>query len=116
MHAQQVLHDLPPDDTARGALFAHAFGRDLTEADEWLQRYRATRAELDLHQAWDLYYHVFRRMTRQLQHLRQLDLGHVAPALLRRGRDLQLAVPGTYKAHAEVTRIARLVLSIHLYR
>jgi FKBP12-rapamycin complex-associated protein len=44
-------------------------------------------------QAWDLYYHVFRRISRQLPQLTQLELQYVSPKLLM-CRDLELAVPG----------------------
>lgn len=37
----------------------------------------------DLHQAWDLYYHVFKRINKQLPSLVQLELQYVAPALIR---------------------------------
>lgn len=35
-----------------------AFGRDLQEAQEWCKKYKTSNVENDLHQAWDLYYHV----------------------------------------------------------
>ncbi|CAN0532936.1 unnamed protein product, partial [Laminaria digitata] len=47
-------------------------------------------------QAWDIYYHVFRKISRQLTTLKHIELRHVAPAL-RHAKDLQLAVPGTYR-------------------
>ncbi|KAG5884748.1 hypothetical protein JTB14_029229 [Gonioctena quinquepunctata] len=49
--------------------FIQAFGRDLSEAHEWLKRFRISGNIRDLNQAWDLYYH-----------------------------DLELAVPGSYVA------------------
>lgn len=39
--------------------------------------------EAELHQAWDLYYHVFKRINKQLPSLTTLDLQYVAPALVR---------------------------------
>lgn len=47
-------------------------------------------------QAWDIYYHVFRKISRQLTTLKYIELRHVAPALPN-ARGLQLAVPGTYR-------------------
>ena len=51
--------------------------------------------EGDLNHAWDLYYHVFRRINKQLPQLTNLELQHVSPALLE-AQHLELAVPGTY--------------------
>jgi len=39
--------------------------------------------EAELHQAWDLYYHVFKRINKQLPSLTTLELQYVAPALVR---------------------------------
>jgi FKBP12-rapamycin complex-associated protein len=99
--------------TSRGAAttlkeiaFQQAFGRDLSEAHEWLQRYKWSKSKSDLNQAWDLYYHVFRRISRQLEakNLTELELQHVAPQLLN-ARNLALAVPGTYMVGRPVVRI-----------
>ena len=43
-----------------------AYGRDLAEANEWCKKYMATSNVKDLTQAWELYYHVFRRISKQL--------------------------------------------------
>ncbi len=42
-----------------------------------------SRREAELHQAWDLYYHVFKRINKQLPSLTVLELQYVAPALVR---------------------------------
>ncbi len=60
-----------------------AYGRELQEAYEWCQRYKASRRDAELHQAWDLYYHVFKRINKQLPSLTVLELQYVAPALVR---------------------------------
>ena len=62
---------------------AQAYGRELQEAYEWCQRYKASRRDAELHQAWDLYYHVFKRINKQLPSLTVLELQYVAPALVR---------------------------------
>ena len=43
-----------------------AYGRDLAEAYEWCKKYKYTNNVKDLTQAWELYYHVFRRISKQL--------------------------------------------------
>ena len=46
--------------------FPQAYGNDLNEAKRWCQQYRVSLNTRDLNQAWDLYYHVFRRISRQV--------------------------------------------------
>lgn len=43
-----------------------AYGRDLMEAQEWCRKYQRSGNVKDLTQAWDLYYLVFRRISKQL--------------------------------------------------
>lgn len=87
------------------AAAAQAYGRELDEAYEWCLKYRSSRKEAELHQAWDLYYHVFKRINKQLPSLTTLELQYVAPALVR-AQGLELAVPGTYIAGEPLVTIA----------
>ncbi|KAA8491164.1 Target of rapamycin [Porphyridium purpureum] len=82
--------------TVRETNFHREFGRDLAEAAEWCRRYRASNREADLNQAWDLYYHVFRRINKQLPQLNSLELSQVSPKLVQ-ASNLAIAVPGTYQ-------------------
>ncbi|KAJ8946331.1 hypothetical protein NQ318_004221 [Aromia moschata] len=91
--------------TLKETSFNQAYGRDLTEAHEWCQRYRISGNIRDLNQAWDLYYHVFRRISRQLPQLTSLELQYVSPNLLV-CQDLELAVPGSYAPGQPVVKIA----------
>lgn len=83
--------------TSREVAFAREFGRDLAEAAEWCRRFRASKRQSDLNQAWDLYYHVFKRINRKLTSMTTLELRSVSPNLLA-ASSLELAVPGTYSA------------------
>ena len=47
-------------------------------------------------QAWDLYYHVFKRINKQLHSLATLELQYVAPALVKT-QGMELAVPGKFQ-------------------
>lgn len=67
----------------------------MSEAFEWLEKYKVSRKEAELHQAWDLYYHVFKRINKQLHSISTLDLQYVAPALVR-AQGMELAVPGEW--------------------
>lgn len=91
--------------TLKETSFTQAYGRDLAEAHEWCQRYKVSGNVRDLNQAWDLYYHVFRRITRQLPQLTSLELQYVSPNLLI-CRDLELAVPGSYCPGQPIVKIA----------
>ena len=91
-------------ETLREISFAQTFGRDLTEAREWCRQFQQSGDVHDLNQAWDLYYQVFRRIVRQLPQVTSLELQYCSPALLN-SRDLELAVPGTYRSNQPVVRI-----------
>ncbi|KAK3193132.1 hypothetical protein Dsin_024442 [Dipteronia sinensis] len=73
--------------------------------EEEAMRENTTIKEKAFIEAWDLYYHVFRRIDKQLQSLTTLDLQSVSPELLEY-RNLELAVPGTYRADLPVVTIA----------
>jgi FKBP12-rapamycin complex-associated protein len=106
----EPLHDAleKGPETLRETSFAQTYGRDLNEARECSRRYRQYSEITDLNQAWDLYYHVFRRITKQLPATNsvQLDLQYVSPKLLSL-RDLELAVPGTYQSGQPIVRITQ---------
>ncbi|KAI9910180.1 hypothetical protein PsorP6_010397 [Peronosclerospora sorghi] len=99
-------------ETLREVSFHGAFGRDLREANEWLQRFLRNRQnESDLNRAWDLYYHVFRRINKQLPQITTLELQVVSPNLLS-AKDLQLAVPGTYRAGHAIVKIGSFLPTV----
>ncbi|GAX78992.1 hypothetical protein CEUSTIGMA_g6432.t1 [Chlamydomonas eustigma] len=91
--------------TLKEIAFVQAYGKELTEAYEWLEKYKSSRKEAELHQAWDLYYHVFKRINKQLHSITTLELQYVAPALVR-AQGMELAVPGTYMAGEPLVTIA----------
>ena len=92
--------------------FLHKYGRDLQEASEWLQAFAETDNLSHLNQAWALYYSIFKSISKQLS-MKKLELRHVSPLLLR-FRNMQLAVPGTYKAGEEVVRIESFMPSLRV--
>ncbi|KAJ7623177.1 phosphatidylinositol 3-kinase [Roridomyces roridus] len=104
----QPLHDLLEQgpQTARETTFAQVFGRDLREARDACRRYRTYGDTSELDKAWDIYYTVFKKVEKQLPQLTTLDLQYVSPKLLK-ARDLDLAVPGTYRSGHEVIQIQR---------
>lgn len=44
------------------------------EAQDWCRKYMKSLNVKDLTQAWDLYYHVFRRISKQLPQVDTLDV------------------------------------------
>ncbi|CAJ1924927.1 unnamed protein product [Sphenostylis stenocarpa] len=83
--------------TIKERIFIEAYRQELLEAYECCMNYKRTGKDAELTQAWDIYYHVFRKIDKQLQSLTTLDLESVSPELLE-CRNLELAVPGTYRA------------------
>ena len=81
------------------------YGQELTDAYNWCKRFQDTRRDADLQQAWDLYYHIFRRINKYLPTVHTLDLRNVSH-ILAQAHDLELAVPGTYLAGECVNAIA----------
>ena len=68
-----------------------------------------------LHQAWDIYYSVFKKINTELTTITSLDLQYCSPALLQ-CRDLNLGVPGTYTTSGESVRIAYFGPTIGIIR
>uniref|UniRef100_A0AAQ4QZI1 Serine/threonine-protein kinase TOR n=1 Tax=Gasterosteus aculeatus aculeatus TaxID=481459 RepID=A0AAQ4QZI1_GASAC len=99
--------------TLKETSFNQAYGRDLMEAQDWCRKYMRSGNVKDLTQAWDLYYHVFRRISKQLQQLTSLELQYVSPKLLM-CRDLELAVPGTYDPNQPIIRIQSIAASLQV--
>ncbi|KAH3759091.1 protein kinase [Pelomyxa schiedti] len=100
-------------ETQRERSFKNQYGHDLQEALEWCKKYQRTNSASDIHQAWDLYYHVFRRIGKQLHQMTTLELQYVSDKL-EQAKDLKLAVPGTYRPGEPVIEIKQVapVLSV----
>ncbi|OLL26279.1 Phosphatidylinositol 3-kinase tor2 [Neolecta irregularis DAH-3] len=101
------LHDMldKGPETLREVSFNQTYGRDLQEARDWCIRYERTLELADLNQAWDLYYQVFRKISKQLPSLTTLELQFVSQKLLK-ATDLDLAMPGTYVSGKPIVKIA----------
>jgi len=133
-----VLQNGP--NTMREMSFVQAYGTDLKDAWTHIQRYigqmedkktsiptagaapgkrsanRSVSAEDNmLHQAWDLYYSVFKRINAQLPHVTSLELQFCSPALMS-ARDLDLGVPGTYTVQGQSVRIRHFSPTVAIIR
>lgn len=99
--------------TLKETSFNQAYGRDLADAQDWCRKYQHSLNVKDLTQAWDLYYHVFRRISKQLPQLTSLELQYVSPKLLM-CRDQELAVPGTYDPRQPIVKIDHIQCSLQV--
>ncbi|KAJ8613415.1 hypothetical protein CTAYLR_002279 [Chrysophaeum taylorii] len=81
--------------------------------DEEARKRLRNQMDSALNQAWDLYYTVFRRVNKQLPQLTMLELKYVSPALVN-ARNLELAVPGTYRVDGTAARILRFGSAVHV--
>ncbi|CAB4055279.1 MTOR [Lepeophtheirus salmonis] len=63
--------------TLKEISFQTTYGQEITEAKKYCQRYQQCNDMRHLNHAWDIYYQVFRRITRQLPQLTQLELQYV---------------------------------------
>ena len=93
--------------TNKETAFLQAYGRDLNDARDFCRRYMRSNnpnntKDIDL--AWEKYYSVFKRITKQLPNMTTLELSYVSPRLMI-SRDLDLAVPGTYEPMKPLIRI-----------
>lgn len=61
------------DEVCSSCFVLQAYGRDLMEAQDWCRKYMRSGNVKDLTQAWDLYYHVFRRISKQLPQVSGLE-------------------------------------------
>ncbi len=96
MKKLKALHALPSSSEV-DAPFRSLFGRDLNEAEEWLERFDQSQKERDLLQAWNLYHTVHHHLLNILSNRPHLHLARIAPTLLTpEMMDMELAVPGTY--------------------
>jgi phosphatidylinositol kinase/protein kinase (PI-3 family) len=90
--------------TNKEIAFLQAYGRDLNEAREFCRKFTISNNVKDIDLAWEKYYSVFKRITKQLPQMTSLELGYVSPKLMV-SRDLELAVPGTYEPNKPLIRI-----------
>ena len=95
-------------ETLREMSFNQTFGRDLANARHYCEVYKTTQDKGDLNSAWDIYYMVFRRIQKQLPGMLSIDLEFVSPKL-HKAKNLDLAIPGTYRSGKPVIRIISFV-------
>lgn len=81
------LHNKLRDEPARTTIernFKAQHGEQLDDAHRMLRNYETTNQETSTQLAWDNYYHVFKKINRDLLNMNMLHLTDVAPELLDR--------------------------------
>ncbi|VDP19438.1 unnamed protein product [Soboliphyme baturini] len=114
-NALEPLHNIIEEGptTLKEQSFTQAYYPDLKEAHDRCEKYKQTGNVKELTQAWDLYYHVFRRISKQLPQLTSLELQYVSPKLLM-CQNSELAVPGTYDSNRPIVRIKAIHSSLQI--
>lgn len=100
--------------TNKETAFIHAYGRDLGEARNFCREYLATNNLRHIELAWEKYYSVFKRLTKQIPQMTSLELSLVSPKLME-SRDLELAVPGTYQPNKPLIKIKAFNPNIQIF-
>lgn len=90
--------------TLRDISFRHNYSQSLYEAQCWLEQYKKTERTADLHQAWEIYQLLFKKIKVQISTLKKIELEHISPALTK-ASNLSLAIPGSYRPSAPVVSI-----------
>lgn len=99
----QIVEEQPAE-SKRERDFIALYGSDLREARELCTRYRRLGNETDLAAAWDIYYQVFRRLSKAINLMTNIELAGASPKLFSL-RDLVLAVPGTFQSNTTLVSI-----------
>ena len=88
--------------------FHQMYRSDLKEAKTFLNDYLQTKNEMDIKQAWDIYYPTFKNMNDNFNTLKYLDLENVSPSLYK-FKDSEISIPGMYKCGYPIITIAGFV-------
>ncbi|KAL7715888.1 Serine/threonine-protein kinase TOR [Entamoeba marina] len=100
--------------------FLQSYGKDLRDAYEFCSHFKAkgkkvSEKDHDIDAAWEIFFRIYKRIHKSINAVRVLELPHVSPRLME-ARDLDIAVPGTYRAQhvRDIIRIKSIapVLSI----
>eukprot|EP01022_Parablepharisma_sp_SALTPOND_P010231 TRINITY_DN1420_c0_g2_i1.p1 TRINITY_DN1420_c0_g2~~TRINITY_DN1420_c0_g2_i1.p1 ORF type:complete len:2697 (-),score=257.94 TRINITY_DN1420_c0_g2_i1:82-8172(-) len=92
------LHDKmsQPPETMNEIAFHQAYGSSLKRAEAWLRKFVESKNEMDLNQAWEIYYTIYKSVYDKVPEMQSLELRNVAPKLLAL-KNLDIVVPGLYK-------------------
>ncbi|CAH8842375.1 unnamed protein product [Trichobilharzia szidati] len=95
-------------ETIHEATFLQEHGNDLAECRLCCEHFEKSQAKIDLQKAWEGYYTLYRRFSKQVNNMTTLELTVASPRLRDYGQDWQLAVPGTYEPYRPLVRISSI--------
>ena len=123
--------------TIRESNFCQTYGNELSEAWESIKNYimimnrenipiptfgankknpnNSKPEDTYLHQAWDYYFSVFKKINVQMPQITSLDLNSCSPALYN-AQNLDLGVPGTYSVSGQAVRIKSFASVVAIIR
>eukprot|EP00727_Mastigamoeba_balamuthi_P014068 m51a1_g9284 putative phosphatidylinositol kinase tor2 (2481) ;mRNA; r:2709-12776 len=91
--------------------FQQNFGQDLQVARRWIKQHQRTRDFTDLQHGWDIFYNVFGALEKLMKNMTTIEVKQAAPKLAPL-KNLQLAVPGTYRPDQPPVLIKEVVATL----
>ena len=85
--------------------FHQNFGAEISDAEAWFQHYMKTKDEISLHQAFDIYYQIYKKIIPKIENLKIVHLENVSPKLLQT-KNCEISVPGLYKPKTPIIKIS----------
>lgn len=85
--------------------FHQNFGAEIGDAEAWFQHYMKTKDEISIHQAFDIYYQIYKKIIPKIENLKIVHLENVSPKLLQT-KNCEISVPGLYKPKTPIVRVA----------
>jgi FKBP12-rapamycin complex-associated protein len=93
--------------------FFQAYSSELKEAESWLVKFQGSGNEMDLQQAWNLYYGVYTRLHKMS--LKTIDIDNVSPKLTQ-ARNLKAAMPGLHSESSQMVTIAHFDTKMEVFQ
>jgi FKBP12-rapamycin complex-associated protein len=102
-------------ETMNEIAFHQGFKSDLLEAWDWCLRYLETKNDCDINQAWDIYFAIFKKLSKRLKEVTFYDLKNVSPHLLSLN-STAISVPGMYKNDRALVTISGFSPTLEVLR
>lgn len=97
----------------RDISFRYTYNKFLQDAQFWIEEFKISGKSVDLHQAWEVYHQIFRKVKTQIYSLKKLELHHVSLSLTT-ASNWSLAVPGTYIPGSQDICISGFSPTVHV--
>lgn len=93
--------------------FYQAYSAELKEAESWLLKFQVSANEMDLQQAWNLYYSIYTKLHKM--NLKTIDIENVSPKLTQ-ARNLKAAMPGLHSESSQMVTIAHFDTKMEVFQ